>query len=155
MELIGRWLFSLHAWDDFFILNLTTKHFSISTLETRSQMVPLNGQKMNMTIKFKRSDKIWSFRCFYGKFLECHVHLVTRGSFFLLLSLLNFNKTFSTKKLKVLKVQWILNFSLLLLLLILYNWKQLQFTDRVRREKDKYKFMCTDMEATFLEMAGF
>lgn len=32
-------------------------------------------------------------------------------------------------------------------------WKRI--ADRVRREKDKYKFLCTDMEATFLEMAGF
>jgi hypothetical protein len=29
------------------------------------------------------------------------------------------------------------------------------FTDKVRREKDKYKFMVTDMDATFTEMAGF
>lgn len=29
------------------------------------------------------------------------------------------------------------------------------FAERVRNEKDKYKFLCHDMDATFAEMAGF
>lgn len=40
-------------------------------------------------------------------------------------------------------------------MIYLFFYYNNKFADRVRREKDKYKFMVTDMEATFLEMAGF